>query len=193
MAPPCLVFLTVPYGLLEYGVMFHSGASRLVIPVDLPSTSTSTSTSITTSVVETIRSSSSRVVREVGEPLLSSTSTSTSTSSGAVAAAEGLVAWRWSTSHMLINASLAFALNVAVFLFVGRTNAIAMNLCGIVKDWGLILLSWALFGDSITWTMLAGYGIAFAGLTYWNRDVLWPNQEQPRRRGGGEGGGGGSP
>ena len=37
--------------------------------------------------------------------------------------------------HFLLNALNAFALNLSVFLLLGRTSALTMNICGLVKDW----------------------------------------------------------
>ena len=38
------------------------------------------------------------------------------------------------------------ALNMAVFLLIGKTSALTMNIAGVVKDWMLIGLSVAMFG-----------------------------------------------
>ncbi len=38
------------------------------------------------------------------------------------------------------------ALNMAVFLLIGRSSALTMNVAGVIKDWLLILLSVILFG-----------------------------------------------
>ena len=43
------------------------------------------------------------------------------------------------------NAAAAFALNVSVFLLVGSTSALTMNVAGVLKDWLLIGLSVAIF------------------------------------------------
>ncbi|KAG6649582.1 hypothetical protein CIPAW_07G221900 [Carya illinoinensis] len=40
------------------------------------------------------------------------------------------------------NSLCAFALNLAVFLLVGKTSALTMNVAGVVKDWLLIAFSW---------------------------------------------------
>lgn len=39
------------------------------------------------------------------------------------------------------NSLCAFALNLAVFLLVGKTSALTMNVAGVVKDWLLIAFS----------------------------------------------------
>ena len=36
-------------------------------------------------------------------------------------------------------------LNMAVFLLIGKTSALTMNIAGVVKDWLLIALSWLLY------------------------------------------------
>jgi hypothetical protein len=38
------------------------------------------------------------------------------------------------------------ALNMAVFLLIGKTSALTMNVAGVIKDWLLILLSVVMFG-----------------------------------------------
>jgi hypothetical protein len=44
------------------------------------------------------------------------------------------------------SAAAAFALNCSVFLLVGKTSALTMNVAGVVKDWLLIFASVRLFG-----------------------------------------------
>lgn len=36
-------------------------------------------------------------------------------------------------------------LNMAVFLLIGKTSALTMNVAGVVKDWILILLSYLIY------------------------------------------------
>lgn len=47
--------------------------------------------------------------------------------------------------HMVANATAAFGLNMAVFLLIGKTSALTMNIGGVVKDWLLIALSVVMF------------------------------------------------
>ncbi|PKA53360.1 putative sugar phosphate/phosphate translocator [Apostasia shenzhenica] len=70
------------------------------------------------------------------------------------------------------NSSCAFALNLAVFLLVGKTSALTMNVAGIVKDWLLIAFSWSVIRDRVTTINLFGYGIAFLGVAYYNHIKL---------------------
>lgn len=70
------------------------------------------------------------------------------------------------------NSSCAFALNLAVFLLIGKTSALTMNVAGVVKDWLLIAFSWSVIRDTVTAVNLFGYGIAFLGVAYYNHIKL---------------------
>ncbi|PKU78851.1 probable sugar phosphate/phosphate translocator At2g25520 [Dendrobium catenatum] len=70
------------------------------------------------------------------------------------------------------NSFCAFALNLAVFLLVGKTSALTMNVAGVVKDWLLIAFSWSVIRDTVTFINLIGYGIAFLGVAYYNHIKL---------------------
>lgn len=79
--------------------------------------------------------------------------------------------WRLGVSPLTLiaNASLAFALNLSVFLLIGRTSALAMNIAGVVKDWMLIGLSALLFHAPVTPLNLLGYSVAFSGVCWYNK------------------------
>ncbi|XP_057536662.1 probable sugar phosphate/phosphate translocator At2g25520 [Amaranthus tricolor] len=70
------------------------------------------------------------------------------------------------------NSFCAFALNLAVFLLVGKTSALTMNVAGVVKDWLLIAFSWSVIKDTVTPINLFGYGLAFLGVAYYNHCKL---------------------
>ncbi|XP_041006946.1 probable sugar phosphate/phosphate translocator At4g32390 [Juglans microcarpa x Juglans regia] len=70
------------------------------------------------------------------------------------------------------NSLCAFALNLAVFLLVGKTSALTMNVAGVVKDWLLIAFSWSVIKDTVTPINLFGYFIAFLGVAYYNHSKL---------------------
>ncbi|THU72213.1 hypothetical protein C4D60_Mb04t09720 [Musa balbisiana] len=70
------------------------------------------------------------------------------------------------------NCLCAFALNLAVFLLVGKTSALTMNVAGVVKDWLLIAFSWSVIRDTVTSMNLFGYAIAFLGVGYYNHAKL---------------------
>jgi hypothetical protein len=46
---------------------------------------------------------------------------------------------------LLSNAAAAFGLNLSVFLLIGKTSALTMNVAGVIKDWLLIGLSVLIF------------------------------------------------
>ncbi|KAK4391660.1 putative sugar phosphate/phosphate translocator [Sesamum angolense] len=70
------------------------------------------------------------------------------------------------------NSFCAFALNLAVFLLVGKTSALTMNVAGVVKDWLLIAFSWSVIKDTVTPVNLLGYALAFLGVGYYNHSKL---------------------
>ncbi|GFP98265.1 probable sugar phosphate/phosphate translocator at2g25520 [Phtheirospermum japonicum] len=70
------------------------------------------------------------------------------------------------------NSLCAFALNLVVFLLVGNTSALTMNVAGVVKDWLRIAFSWSVIEDTITPLNLFGYGLAFLGVGYYNHSKL---------------------
>ncbi|KZV40007.1 putative sugar phosphate/phosphate translocator [Dorcoceras hygrometricum] len=70
------------------------------------------------------------------------------------------------------NSLCAFALNLAVFLLVGKTSALTMNVAGVVKDWLLIAFSWSVIKDTVTPLNLFGYGLGFLGVAYYNHSKL---------------------
>lgn len=70
------------------------------------------------------------------------------------------------------NSFCAFALNLAVFLLVGKTSALTMNVAGVVKDWLLIAFSWSVIRDTVTPINLFGYALAFLGVAYYNHSKL---------------------
>ncbi|KAL9247836.1 hypothetical protein vseg_021221 [Gypsophila vaccaria] len=65
------------------------------------------------------------------------------------------------------NCICAFGLNLAVFLLVGKTSALTMNVAGVVKDWLLIFFSWSVIKDTVTEVNLVGYVLAFLGVLYY--------------------------
>mmetsp|Transcript_23992 Transcript_23992/g.66668 ORF Transcript_23992/g.66668 Transcript_23992/m.66668 type:complete len:346 (+) Transcript_23992:185-1222(+) len=80
----------------------------------------------------------------------------------------GEVEWQFDWFYMITNAFVAFALNIAIFLLIGKTSALTMNVAGVLKDWGLILLSVALYGSPVMPSQYFGYSIAFLAVAYYN-------------------------
>ena len=48
------------------------------------------------------------------------------------------------------NAVAAFGLNMSVFMLIGKTSALTMNIAGVIKDWLLIGLSVLIFKAQVT-------------------------------------------
>lgn len=76
--------------------------------------------------------------------------------------------WTLNPGLLLVSAASAFALNMAVFLLIGKSSALTMNVAGVIKDWLLILLSVMMYGSPITGIQLLGYAVAFAGVCWYN-------------------------
>mmetsp|Transcript_3759 Transcript_3759/g.10853 ORF Transcript_3759/g.10853 Transcript_3759/m.10853 type:complete len:392 (-) Transcript_3759:558-1733(-) len=75
-------------------------------------------------------------------------------------------------SVFLANAMAAFVLNLAVFLLIGKTSALTMNIAGVIKDWMLIFFSFSLFHAPVTALNLAGYAFCCSGVAIYNYHKL---------------------
>merc|ERR1712157_56500 len=73
---------------------------------------------------------------------------------------------------LLLNACTAFVLNLAVFLLIGKTSALTMNIAGVIKDWLLISFSYFGFKAPLTPLTLAGYIFYCSGVGYYNYNKL---------------------
>lgn len=73
---------------------------------------------------------------------------------------------------LLANALAAFVLNLAVFLLIGKTSALTMNIAGVIKDWMLIFFSYYLFHAPVTTLNLVGYAFCVAGVVVYNYQKL---------------------
>lgn len=68
-----------------------------------------------------------------------------------------------------LNALSAFALNISIFLVIGRTGAVTIRVAGVLKDWILIALSTIIFPEStITSLNIIGYAVALSGVVMYN-------------------------
>ena len=54
----------------------------------------------------------------------------------------------------------------AVFLLIGKTSALTMNIAGVIKDWLLIFFSYYLFGAPVTALNLLGYAFCCTGVRH---------------------------
>ncbi|GAB7323198.1 hypothetical protein MBLNU13_g05690t1 [Cladosporium sp. NU13] len=67
----------------------------------------------------------------------------------------------------ILNALVAFALNVSVVFLIGRTSGLVMTLCGVLKDILLVVASMMIFRDPVSPLQFFGYSIALGGLVYY--------------------------
>lgn len=82
---------------------------------------------------------------------------------------------------LLMNASAAFILNLAVFLLIGKTSALTMNIAGVIKDWLLISFSYFGFKAPLTPVTLAGYIFCCSGVGYYNYNKLQSMKKQSKK------------
>ncbi|KAF2857948.1 TPT-domain-containing protein [Piedraia hortae CBS 480.64] len=68
---------------------------------------------------------------------------------------------------LLSNAMVAFALNVAVVMLIGKTSSLVMTLSGVLKDILLVAASMLIFRDPVSPLQAFGYSIALIGLVYY--------------------------
>jgi len=92
----------------------------------------------------------------------------------------GVVALIWEVPHctmqdvynvgfftFFLNGMCAFMLNVSVVLLIGKTSAVVLTLCGVLKDILLVLASMAIWGTQVTGLQFFGYSIALGGMVYY--------------------------
>jgi uncharacterized integral membrane protein len=61
---------------------------------------------------------------------------------------------------------------LAVFLLIGKTSALTMNIAGVIKDWILIWMSANVFAAPVTALNLGGYFVAFVAVCFYNNHKL---------------------
>lgn len=70
------------------------------------------------------------------------------------------------------NGMIAFSLNLAVFLLIGKTSALTMNIAGVIKDWLLIFFSYSVFHAPVTKLNMIGYIFCCSGVAVYNYQKL---------------------
>ncbi|PHH60808.1 hypothetical protein CDD81_1159 [Ophiocordyceps australis] len=66
-----------------------------------------------------------------------------------------------------LNGLCAFMLNVSVVFLIGKTSAVVLTLCGVLKDIMLVVASMAIWGTQVTALQFFGYSIALGGMVYY--------------------------
>jgi hypothetical protein len=65
---------------------------------------------------------------------------------------------------LIVNATTALLLNIAVVFLIGSASSLVLTLSGVIKDILLVGGSVVLLGSTVTFTQMAGYSIALFGL-----------------------------
>eukprot|EP00241_Pyramimonas_parkeae_P012725 CAMPEP_0114248968 /NCGR_PEP_ID=MMETSP0058-20121206/13868_1 /TAXON_ID=36894 /ORGANISM="Pyramimonas parkeae, CCMP726" /LENGTH=271 /DNA_ID=CAMNT_0001362435 /DNA_START=553 /DNA_END=1368 /DNA_ORIENTATION=+ len=91
--------------------------------------------------------------------------------------------WDVSALVLLGNAVTAFMLNLAVFMLIGKTSALTMNIAGVIKDWLLIWMSANVFAAPVTALNLVGYFLAFLAVCFYNNHKLQQIKRGPSKDG----------
>jgi hypothetical protein len=66
-----------------------------------------------------------------------------------------------------LNGCCAFMLNISVVILIGKTSAVVLTLCGVLKDILLVCASMMIWGTKVTALQFFGYGIALMGMVYY--------------------------
>ncbi|KAF7190727.1 putative sugar phosphate/phosphate translocator [Pseudocercospora fuligena] len=84
---------------------------------------------------------------------------------------------------LLVNAMIAFLLNVSVVFLIGKTSSLVMTLSGVLKDILLVGASMLIFRDPVSGLQAFGYSIALGGLVYYKlgADKLREHMGQAQR------------
>lgn len=78
----------------------------------------------------------------------------------------------------------------AVFLLIGKTSALTMNIAGVIKDWMLIFFSFYVFHAPVTKLNLFGYAFCCTGVGIYNWQKLQVLKKKALQKQKEEGGGG---
>jgi len=81
---------------------------------------------------------------------------------------------------LLLNAMMAFALNVLIAVTLKRLSAVAFVLIGMVKDMTLVTSSALIFGDPISQQQVMGFGVTMIGIAVWSYLKIAAQQEKEK-------------
>lgn len=83
---------------------------------------------------------------------------------------------------LLGNGLIAFSLNLAVFLLIGKTSALTMNIAGVIKDWLLIFFSYTVFQAPVTRLNMLGYIFCCSGVAVYNYQKLQVLKQEEKEK-----------
>ncbi|KAL8286229.1 hypothetical protein RQP46_004717 [Phenoliferia psychrophenolica] len=81
---------------------------------------------------------------------------------------------------LIVNASTALLLNIAVVFLIGSASSLVLTLSGVVKDILLVGGSVIIMGSTVTFTQMVGYSIALIGLVIFKTPADVVNQHLVR-------------
>ncbi|CAJ1328123.1 unnamed protein product, partial [Effrenium voratum] len=90
----------------------------------------------------------------------------------------GLIQSGASDEVLLLNAGLAFVLNVLIAMTLKKLSALAFVLIGLLKDITIVASSAAVFGDPISQQQVMGFMVTIAGMGLWSHLKLQEQQKQ---------------
>ncbi|KAF1353816.1 triose-phosphate transporter family-domain-containing protein [Delphinella strobiligena] len=68
---------------------------------------------------------------------------------------------------LIINAAVAFLLNVSSLLLIGKTSSLVLTLSGVLKNIMIVFASMLLFHDPVSGLQFFGFSVALGGLVYY--------------------------
>lgn len=81
---------------------------------------------------------------------------------------------------LFLNALLAFSLNLSVYLLVSSTSSLVMSLCGLIKDFLVVLSSVCILGSPTSVQQITGYIVSLIGLNMYREFKKDPTAMQKR-------------
>lgn len=77
---------------------------------------------------------------------------------------------------LLLNALVAFALNIIIAQFIKHTSAVALPLTNLVKDNLIVVVAVAVLGETVSGLQCLGFGMQMAGVFQWSLLKKFPQQ-----------------
>lgn len=93
----------------------------------------------------------------------------------------GPLSFEWTALAFVVvfgSASLAFLVNLSIFLVIGRTDPLAYNVLGHAKLCLILLSGPVLFGEAVTLKVVMGTGLALLGIFWYTYLRLPPRTKQ---------------
>ena len=83
---------------------------------------------------------------------------------------------------LLLNAMLAFALNVLIAVTLKRLSALSFVLIGLLKDITIVTSSALIFGDAVSQQQMMGFGVTMIGIAAWSSLKMAAQKEKEKEK-----------